>query len=155
MSLHAFDLKANLRSYPDIQNDPDLFYALRGGGGGVWGVVSKQAYVIYTLRDGLRNVRLTEVFHNRAAEVTYEVHPQTQIQHFSMYLSSAPIAGLLNQDSILQDFIKQLGKYAQPWADASGAGYTFIYPGTLGQLTNYTVVSTSNLDISWTVAIRS
>jgi hypothetical protein len=75
------------------------------------------------------------------AEVTYEVHPQTQIQHYSIYVSSNLVSGLLNTDGVIQDFVTQLAKYQTSFSDAKGAGYTFMYAGTAGIASNFSIAS--------------
>lgn len=79
-------------------NDPDLFFALRGGGGGVWGVVTEVAYV---------------------------AHPQTPIIAARFNVS---MTGLLpNKDQALTDFVEKMAEYQEGWTDMGWAGYTFFY----------------------------
>ena len=77
----------------------DLFRALRGGGGGSWGVVT---------------------------EVTYLAHPSTEIQFAQIDVEPSLLASL-NPDAFMTDYLKQIAKFSNFWADSYWAGYLFLY----------------------------
>lgn len=67
-------------------------------------------------------------------EVTYLAHPATEIQFAGIDVAPSTL-GSLNPDAVLTDYLKQIAKYSNFWAENEWAGYLFMYPS------NYSFVS--------------
>lgn len=80
-------------------SDPLLYYALRGGGGGSWGVVT---------------------------DVTYKVYPSTPIVAVVYNVTFNPLFSLKQKLAAMADFVKNQGKYEVGWRKSGWSGYTFM-----------------------------
>ncbi|PWN49215.1 FAD-binding domain-containing protein [Violaceomyces palustris] len=84
----------------NAKSNPDLYFALRGGGGGVWGVVT---------------------------EVVYQVHPPTKAVSatFNITFNGHLVPG--DKDAAIADFISTMAIYQPDWTKQGWAGYDYIY----------------------------
>lgn len=83
----------------------DLFRAMRGGGGGTWGVVT---------------------------ETVYQVHPQTPVVAVVYNLTTNPLLSYTQQVAAVADFVTHMAYYQIGWTKMGWAGYNFI---TTAQIT--------------------
>lgn len=77
----------------------DLFWAMRGGGGGVWGVVT---------------------------ETVYQVHPSTQMISVLYTMNFLPTISEDTKDAAIADFVSQMALYQQNWTVMGWSGYNFV-----------------------------
>lgn len=81
------------------KSDPLLFYALRGGGGGVWGVVT---------------------------QVVYKVYPSSPIVAVVYNLTINPLSSQKQKLAAIADFTTNQAKYEVGWRKQGWSGYTFM-----------------------------
>ncbi|KAI0788419.1 hypothetical protein C8Q75DRAFT_799201 [Abortiporus biennis] len=105
----------------------DLFWALRGGGGGTYGIVTS---------------------------VTYRTHPSTPIT--ATFLSTTIISNVTGPSPILTKLFTELVRVTPNLSDSGWGGYTLFYPGTPGtSLALQILYITPNLNVSNSVANSS
>lgn len=82
------------------ESNTDLFWALRGGGGGTFGVV---------------------------IETTYAVHPATSVISVVYNLTMNPLLRTAKaRQAATADFVSKMAQYQSNWTHRGWAGYTFI-----------------------------
>jgi len=89
--------------------NPDLFWAIRGGGGGVFGVV---------------------------VQATVKVHPHVPITTYAWFMKSNSASilnsvGIGNESAGLYDAITYMATQLPSIADQASSTYLYLYPGRL------------------------
>lgn len=105
----------------NANQNTDLYYALRGGGGGVFGIVYECNFLLLKLL-----FTLLTLHHS----VTYAIHPPSQIQMAQITVSPSLIGSLFS-DAALTDYLATLASYQTGWSNSGWAGYLFIYPSNI------------------------
>ncbi|KAL8279276.1 hypothetical protein RQP46_008313 [Phenoliferia psychrophenolica] len=100
-------------------HNKDLFSALRGGGGGSFGVVTEVTYLV----------------HPPSEFQVAQINVQPRIPASLLTVTGLPTAGLLTADAVITDFLTRLASYSVGWADKGWAGYLFITAGNASFVT--------------------